>query len=156
MNPAEPRRPDPDALLAEAGRSGRGQLKVFLGMSPGVGKTYEMLQQARRRKDEGVDVVVGLVETHGRAETEALLAGLEVLPRKPMEYRDRTLLEFDVDASLARRPQLLLVDEYAHSNANGSRHPKRWQDVEELIGAGIDVWTTLNVQHLESLVDVVM
>jgi two-component system sensor histidine kinase KdpD len=156
MNPAEPRRPDPDALLAEAGRSGRGQLKVFLGMSPGVGKTYEMLQQARRRNDEGVDVVVGLVETHGRAETEALLAGLEILPRKPTPYRDRTLLEFDVDAALARRPQLLLVDEYAHSNAHGSRHPKRWQDVEELIGAGINVWTTLNVQHLESLVDVVM
>jgi two-component system sensor histidine kinase KdpD len=151
----EPRRPDPDALLAEAGRAGRGRLKVFLGMSPGVGKTFEMLQQARRRKDEGVDVVVGLVETHGRADTEALLAGLEVLPRKPIEYRNRTVLEFDIDAALARRPGLLLVDEYAHSNVPGSRHPKRWQDVEEILAAGVDVWTTLNVQHLESLVDVI-
>ncbi|MHB8528522.1 MAG: sensor histidine kinase, partial [Caulobacteraceae bacterium] len=155
MNASEPRRPDPDALLAEAGKSGRGKLKVFLGMAPGVGKTYEMLQEARRQKSDGVDVAVGLVETHGRAETDALLAGLEVLPRKAIEYRDRTLLEFDLDAALARRPRLLLVDEYAHSNAPGSRHPKRWQDVEELVGVGIDVWTTLNVQHLESLVDVV-
>lgn len=124
-------------------------------MSPGVGKTYEMLSAAARRKTEGVDVVVGLVETHGRKETEALVAPFEVLPRKPIEYRERTLLEFDIDAALARRPDLLLVDEYAHSNAPGSRHPKRWQDVEELLAAGIDVWTTLNVQHLESLVEVV-
>ncbi|HET9768829.1 MAG TPA: sensor histidine kinase KdpD, partial [Thermoanaerobaculia bacterium] len=151
----EPRRPDPDALLAAAGRPGRGRLKVFLGMSPGVGKTYEMLNQARRRKAERADVVVGVVETHGRKETEALLDGLDVLPRRPIEYRGRTLLEFDLDAALARRPKLLLVDEYAHSNAPGSRHPKRWQDVEELLAAGLDVWTTLNVQHLESLVDVV-
>jgi len=151
----EPRRPDPDALLAEAGRAGRGRLKVFLGMSPGVGKTYEMLQSARRRKAEGVDVLVGVVETHGRAETEAMLAGLEVLPRRPIDYHARTLMEFDLDAALARKPGLLLVDEYAHSNVPGSRHPKRWQDVAELIAAGIDVWTTLNVQHLESLVDVV-
>ncbi|MBS0409140.1 MAG: sensor histidine kinase KdpD [Proteobacteria bacterium] len=151
----EPRRPDPDALLAEAGRAGRGRLKVFLGMSPGVGKTYGMLQSAQRRKAEGVDVVVGVVETHGRADTESILAGLEVLPRRPIEYRGRTLMEFDLDAALARRPGLLLVDEYAHSNVPGSRHPKRWQDVAELIAAGIDVWTTLNVQHLESLVDVV-
>ncbi|HZK99787.1 MAG TPA: sensor histidine kinase KdpD [Caulobacteraceae bacterium] len=155
MNPDEPRRPDPDALLAEETRAGRGRLKVFLGMAPGVGKTYEMLQAARRRQAEGLDVAVGLVETHGRVETEALLAGLEILPRKPMDYRDRTLLEFDIDAAIARRPGLLLVDEYAHSNAPGSRHPKRWQDVEEILVAGIDVWTTLNVQHLESLVDVV-
>ncbi|HEY5071977.1 MAG TPA: sensor histidine kinase KdpD [Caulobacteraceae bacterium] len=155
MNAGEPRRPDPDALLAEAGKSGRGRLKVLLGMAPGVGKTYQMLQQARRQKAGGVDVAVGLVETHGRPETEALLAGLEVLPRKPIEYHDRTLLEFDLDGALARKPSLLLVDEYAHSNLAGSRHPKRWQDVEELIGAGIDVWTTINVQHLESLVDVV-
>src|SRR5271167_2941858 len=104
MNADEPRRPDPDALLAEAGRSGRGGLKVFLGMAPGVGKTYEMLQQARRRRDEGVEVVIGLVETHGRVETEALLAGFEILPRRAIEYRDRTLLEFDVDAALARKP----------------------------------------------------
>src|SRR6201985_3074444 len=144
----EPRRPDPDALLVEAAKAGRGRLKVFLGMAPGVGKTYEMLSQAARRKAEGRDVVVGLVETHGRRDTEALT-------RKPGEHRGHTLMEFDLDAALARRPQLLLVDEFAHSNAPGSRHPKRWQDVEELLAAGVDVWTTLNVQHLESLVDVV-
>jgi two-component system sensor histidine kinase KdpD len=130
-------------------------LKVFLGMAPGVGKTYEMLRAARRRKAEGVDVVVGVVETHGRRETQALLRGLEVLPRAPLEYKGRTLLEFDIDGAIARRPQLLLVDEYAHSNAPGSRHPKRWQDVEEILAAGVDVWTTLNVQHLESLLEVV-
>lgn len=151
----EPRRPDPDALLAASARPGRGRLKVFLGMSPGVGKTYEMLRAARRRKVEGADVVAGVVETHGRKDTQSLLRGLEALPPKPIGYRDRTLLEFDIDAALARRPGLLLVDEYAHSNAPGSRHPKRWQDVEELLAAGLDVWTTLNVQHLESLVDVV-
>ena len=155
MSLDEPRRPDPDALLKEAQRAGRGRLKVFLGMSPGVGKTYEMLQQAVRRTAQGEDVAVGVVETHGRSETAALLDGLEVLPRKPIAYRGRTLMEFDIDAALARRPGLLLVDEYAHSNAPGSRHPKRWQDVQELVAAGIDVWTTLNVQHLESLVDVV-
>ncbi|MET0272376.1 MAG: sensor histidine kinase KdpD [Phenylobacterium sp.] len=155
MTTDEPRRPDPDALLAAADRRGRGRLKVFLGMSPGVGKTYEMLRAARRRKAEGGDVVVGVVETHGRRDTQALLRGLEVMPRKPIEYRDHTLLEFDLDEALARKPALLLVDEYAHSNAPGSRHPKRWQDVEELLSAGINVWTTLNVQHLESLVDVV-
>ncbi len=155
MNQDEPRRPDPDALLAATARPGRGRLKVFLGMSPGVGKTYEMLRAARRRKAEGGDVLVGVVETHGRKETQSLLRGLEVMARHPIEYRDRTLLEFDLDGALARRPGLLLVDEYAHSNAPGSRHPKRWQDVEELLAAGLDVWTTLNVQHLESLVDVV-
>src|SRR5215469_5433852 len=126
MSLDEPSRPDPDALLAEARRQGRGRLKVYLGMAPGVGKTYEMLNAGRRRRDEGVDVVVGLAETHGRTETEALLEGLEVLPRKPIEYRGRDLLEFDIDAALARRPKLLLVDEYAHSNVQGSRHPKRW------------------------------
>ena len=152
---SEPRRPDPDALLAASAKPGRGRLKVFLGMSPGVGKTYEMLRAARRRKAEGGDVVVGVVETHGRRDTQSLLRGLEVLPRKPIPYRERTLLEFDLDAAIARKPGLLLVDEYAHSNAPGSRHPKRWQDVEELLAAGVDVWTTLNVQHLESLVDVV-
>lgn len=155
MTPDEPSRPDPDALLAEAKRQGRGRLKVYLGMAPGVGKTFEMLSAGRRRRNEGVDVVVGVVETHGRKETEALIDGLDVMARHPIEYRGRTLMEFDIDAALARRPKLLLVDEYAHSNAPGSRHPKRWQDVEELLAAGIDVWTTLNVQHLESLVDVV-
>jgi two-component system sensor histidine kinase KdpD len=155
MTKAEPRRPDPDALLAATARPGRGRLKVFLGMSPGVGKTYEMLRAARRRKAEGGEVVVGVVETHGRKDTQSLLRGLEVMPRQPIAYRERTLLEFDLDAALARKPGLLLVDEYAHSNAPGSRHPKRWQDVEELLAAGLDVWTTLNVQHLESLVDVV-
>lgn len=156
MSPDEPRRPDPEALLAAANKAGRGRLKVFLGMAPGVGKTYEMLRAARRRKADDEDVVIGVVETHGRRETEALLRNMEVLPRRPIEYKERTLLEFDIDGALARRPKLLLVDEYAHSNAPGSRHPKRWQDVEELLAAGIDVWTTLNVQHLESLVDVVL
>src|ERR1700722_14535335 len=151
----EPRRPDPDALLLEARKAGRGRLKVFLGMAPGVGKTYEMLSQAARRKADGRDVVVGLVETHGRRDTEALTVGLETLPRKPIEYRGRQLMEFDIDAALARKPELLLIDEFAHSNAPGSRHPKRWQDVVELVDAGVSVWTTLNVQHLESLVDVV-
>ena len=149
-------RPDPEALLAAANKARRGRLKVFLGMAPGVGKTYEMLRAARRRKAEGLDVLVGVVETHGRRETESLLRGLDVLPRRPVENRGRSYLEFDLDAALERRPKLLLVDEYAHSNAPGSRHPKRWQDVEEILAAGIDVWTTLNVQHLESLVDVVL
>ncbi|RZJ79443.1 MAG: sensor histidine kinase KdpD, partial [Brevundimonas sp.] len=125
-------------------------------MSPGVGKTYEMLRAARRRKAEGEDVVVGVVETHGRRETESLLRGLEVMARQPIDYKARVLMEFDLDGAIARRPDLLLVDEYAHSNAPGSRHPKRWQDVEEILTAGIDVWTTLNVQHLESLSDVVL
>src|SRR5665213_3983795 len=125
-------------------------------MAPGVGKTYEMLTAGERRKTEGVDVVVGVVETHGRKDTEALTAGLEVLPRKPIEYRGRQLMEFDIDGALARKPGLLLVDEYAHTNAPGSRHPKRWQDVEELLEAGIDVWTTVNVQHLESLNDLIV
>src|SRR5579862_1127994 len=151
----EPRRPDPDALLLEARKAGRGRLKVFLGMAPGVGKTFEMLSQAARRKADGRDVVVGLFETHGRRETDALTQGLEILARKPIDYRGRTLMEFDLDAALARKPELLLVDEFAHSNAHGSRHPKRWQDVEELLTAGVSVWTTLNIQHMESLVDVV-
>src|SRR5580698_7651039 len=155
MSQDAPTRPDPDALLAEAKRQGRGRLRVYLGMAPGVGKTYEMLTAGKHRQTEGADVVVGVVETHGRKETEALTEGLEVMPRKPIEYRGRQLMEFDIDGALARKPQLLLVDEYAHTNAPGSRHPKRWQDVEELLAAGIDVWTTLNVQHLESLVDVV-
>ncbi|UTP41710.1 sensor histidine kinase KdpD (plasmid) [Phenylobacterium sp. LH3H17] len=156
MQSEEPRRPDPEALLVAANKAGRGRLKVFLGMAPGVGKTYEMLRAGRRRKADGEDVLIGVVETHGRRETESLLRGMEVMPRRPIEYKGRSLMEFDLDGALERRPKLLLVDEYAHSNAPGSRHPKRWQDVEELLDAGIDVWTTLNVQHLESLVDVVL
>ena len=133
----------------------RGRLKIFFGASAGVGKTYAMLQAARRRHDEGDDVVIGVVETHGRSETAALLAGLEVLRQTTIEYHNHTLKEFDLDAALARHPQLILVDELAHSNAPGTRHLKRWQDVQELIDAGIDVYTTVNVQHLESLNDVV-
>jgi two-component system sensor histidine kinase KdpD len=153
--PAETQRASPDALLALAKRQGRGRLKIFLGASPGVGKTYAMLMAARAAKAEGRNVLIGIVETHGRAETEALLEGLEVLQRKPTVYMNRIMSEFDIDAALARRPELLLLDEYAHTNIPGSRHPKRWQDIEELLAAGIDVWTTLNVQHLESLNDVV-
>jgi two-component system, OmpR family, sensor histidine kinase KdpD len=148
-------RPDPDALLAAFRRETAGRLKVFLGAAPGVGKTYAMLQNARRLKDEGVDVVIGLVETHGRAETSALVDGLEVLPRREIDYHGRTLEEFDLDAALARKPKLIVVDELAHTNAPDSRHPKRWQDVQELLDAGIGVWTALNIQHLESLADVV-
>ena len=130
-------------------------MKVFVGAAPGVGKTYAMLQGARRLKEEGVDVVIGLVETHGRAETSALVEGLEVLPRRMVEYHGRAIAEFDLDAALARKPALIIVDELAHTNAPESRHPKRWQDVQELLAAGIDVWTALNIQHLESLADVV-
>lgn len=150
-------RPDPDALLkrVEAESSTRGKLKIFLGAAPGVGKTYAMLAGAQRLMGEGVDVVIGVVETHGRAETAALLDGLDVLPRNPVTYRGRTLMEFDLDAALARRPKLLIVDELAHSNPPDGRHPKRYQDVEELLAAGINVWTALNIQHLESLSDVV-
>ncbi|WP_413989735.1 ATP-binding protein [Labrys okinawensis] len=155
MHPPSDKRPDPNALLALAGREGRGRLTVFLGAAPGVGKTYAMLSRARREKDAGVDMVVGIVETHGRSETAALTEGLEILPRRQIDYRGRELDEFDIDAALARRPKLIIVDELAHTNAPDSRHPKRYQDVEELIGAGIDVWTALNIQHLESLVDVV-
>ncbi|MBB3950850.1 sensor histidine kinase [Aureimonas jatrophae] len=148
-------RASPDALLAHAEREGRGKLRLFLGAAPGVGKTYAMLGAARAARAGGRDVLVGIVETHGRADTEAMVADLEVLPRKPIPYRGRLVPEFDIDAALARRPSLLLVDEYAHSNVEGSRHPKRWQDVAECLKAGIDVWTTMNVQHVESLNDVV-
>lgn len=152
-------RPDPDTLLArvqaQEQRAARGRLRIYFGASAGVGKTYAMISAARSLRAEGRDVVVGIVETHGRRETEALLQGLEILPRKPIEYRGRTLDEFDIDAALSRRPELILVDELAHSNVPGSRHPKRWQDVDELLGQGIDVFTTVNVQHLESLNDVV-
>lgn len=148
-------RPDPDALLALTGREGRGRFTLFLGAAPGVGKTYAMLSRARKLKAEGVDVVIGLVETHGRSETAQLLDGLEVLPRRTLAYQDRTIEEFDLDAALDRRPRLLIVDELAHTNASDSRHPKRHLDVEELLTAGIDVWSAMNVQHLESLSDVV-
>src|SRR5471030_1737886 len=148
-------RPSPDALLKAAQRETRGKFKIFFGAAPGVGKTYEMLTAARRRKAEGVDVVVGLVETHGRAEAEAQLAGLEIIPRRQVDYKGRVLQEMDLDAILARRPALVLVDELAHTNAPGSRHPKRHADVEELLAEGIDVYSTMNVQHVESLNDVV-
>jgi two-component system sensor histidine kinase KdpD len=148
-------RPSPEALLEEAAREERGRLKIFLGAAPGVGKTYEMLQSAQRRRREGVDVVVGVVETHGRAETQALLDGLEVLPRRRIDYRGQTIEEMDLDGALARRPALILVDELAHTNAPGSRHPKRYLDVQELLAAGIDVYTTVNIQHIDSLNDVV-
>ena len=150
-------RPSPEALLelARSEQAGRGRLKIFLGAAPGVGKTYEMLLSGRARLSAGDDVVAGIVETHGRAETEALLDGLEVTPRKSIEYKGRVLDEMDLDALLARSPKLALVDELAHTNAPGSRHPKRYLDVEELLAAGIDVYTTLNIQHVESLNDVV-
>ena len=148
-------RPDPDALLLHAQQEHRGKLKIFLGMAPGVGKTFEMLSAGRKKQRDGLDVVVGIVETHGRRETMALVEGLEVLPRRIVPYQGRELGEFDLDAMLRRRPQVALIDELAHSNAEGSRHPKRYQDVEELLDNGIDVYTTLNVQHVESLNDVV-
>ncbi|HEX7390840.1 MAG TPA: DUF4118 domain-containing protein, partial [Acidiphilium sp.] len=146
-------RPDPDALLAHAEGEHRGKLKIFLGAAPGVGKTWEMLAAARQKRTEGVDVLAGLIETHGRAETSAQLGDLPVLPRLSVPYRGRILEEFDLDRAIRRRPGLLLVDELAHTNAPGLRHTKRWQDVAEVLEAGIDVWTTLNVQHLESLND---
>lgn len=152
-------RPDPDQLLAriaaEEARARRGKLFIFLGYAAGVGKTYAMLDAAHQRRDDGVDVVIGYVETHDRAETDALVEGLESIPRKTIDYRTTTLTELDVDAVLARQPQLVLVDELAHTNAPGSRHPKRYQDVLDLLAAGIDVYTTLNIQHIESLNDVI-
>ncbi len=148
-------RPAPDVLLEQVKKEGRGRLKIFLGAYPGVGKTYSMLQAAQERRRERVEIVVGVVETHGRAETEALLRGLDLVPRRRLGYRGRVFGEMDLDALLWRRPKLALVDELAHTNVPGSRHTKRWQDVEELLSAGIDVYTTLNIQHLESLNDVV-
>jgi two-component system sensor histidine kinase KdpD len=152
-------RPDPDALLArveaEERQKTRGKLKIFFGYAAGVGKTYAMLEAAHSRRAEGVDVAVGIVETHGRAETESLLKGLEVIPRKQVDYRGVKLTEMDLDALLARKAQLALVDELAHTNAPGSRHPKRWQDIEEILNAGIDVYTTLNTQHLESFREII-
>ncbi|AQS85854.1 MAG: sensor histidine kinase KdpD [Acetobacter aceti] len=151
-------RPDPDALLRQTTHEmggTRGRLKIFVGAAPGVGKTFEMLTTAHRLIRDGVDVVVGIVETHGRSETAALLDGLEVVPRRVVAYRGQTLTEMDLDAILARQPRLVLVDELAHTNGSGSRHPKRWMDVEELLAVGIDVFTTVNIQHLESLNDIV-
>ncbi|MGE0760762.1 MAG: DUF4118 domain-containing protein, partial [Pirellulaceae bacterium] len=152
-------RPDPDQLLARVQadeiRARRGKLKIFFGAAPGVGKTYAMLEAARRERADGADVVVGYVEPHGRRETELLLEGLESIPPRRIAYHGMQLSEVDVDAVLARRPSLVLIDELAHSNAEGSRHAKRWQDVEELRDAGIDVYSTLNVQHIESLNDIV-
>ena len=152
-------RPDPDVLLAhvqaQERRATRGKLRIYFGASAGVGKTYAMLTAARKLIADGQPVLVGVIETHGRDETAALVDGLEVLPPKQIPYRDKTLAEFDIDSALERKPVLILMDELAHSNAPGSRHPKRWQDVEELLDAGIDVYTTVNVQHLESLNDVV-
>ncbi|MBP7336144.1 sensor histidine kinase KdpD [Niveispirillum sp.] len=153
--PRDDRRPSPDALLAAASAERRGKLKIFLGAAPGVGKTYEMLRTAHAMMADHVDVVVGVVETHGRAETQAMLAGLELFPRRVVDYRGQQLLEMDLDGLLARRPTVVLVDELAHTNAPGGRHAKRYLDVEELRDAGIDVLTTLNVQHVESLNDIV-
>jgi len=157
--PHDPQRPDPDALLAQMReqqrRAARGRLRIYFGASAGVGKTYAMLEEARKLQAEGRAPLVGVIETHGRRDTARLLEGLELLPRRQVEHRGRRLEEFDLDAALARAPGVILIDELAHSNAPGSRHPKRWQDVEELLDAGIDVLTTVNVQHLESLNDVV-
>ena len=155
MATADEGRPNPEQFLALIREQQRGRLKAYLGFAPGVGKTYEMLQEGHRLKRQGVDVVVGFVETHGRPETAALLEGLEQVPRRRVEYKGVALEEMDLDAVLRRRPTVALVDELAHTNAPGSRHPKRYQDVEELIRAGVHVITTVNVQHLESLHDLV-
>src|ERR1700758_2051306 len=156
---SEPERPSPDEILARMKReekeSARGKLKIFFGMSPGVGKTYAMLLAAREKQAEGCEVVVGVVETHGRKETEALLEGMPIMPRLLIEYRGTTLTEMDLDAILTWHPELAVVEELAHTNAPGSRHPKRYQDVLELLDAGIDVYTTLNVQHVGSRSDTV-
>ena len=156
---SEAERPDPDAILARMKReetaATRGKLKIFFGMSPGVGKTYAMLQAARQKQAEGCEVVVGIVETHGRKETEALLEGMPIMPRTQVEYRGTKLEEMDLDAILTWHPGLAVVDELAHTNAPGSRHPKRYQDVIELLDAGISVYTTLNVQHVASRSDTV-
>jgi len=159
MNPYDTIRPDPDELLAslkqEDEKRNRGKLKIFFGMCAGVGKTYSMLKVAQIDRSKGVDVVIGYVETHQRAETEQLLEGLEVVPRKEYPYKGTLLQEMDLDAVLLRHPQVVLVDELAHSNAPGSRHSKRFQDVQEILNNGIDVYSTVNVQHLESRGDTV-
>src|SRR5436305_1939867 len=152
-------RPNPDTLLAEVTtrevKEQRGKLKIFFGMAAGVGKTFAMLEEARARAAEGLDVLIGYAEPHIRTETEALLLGMEILPYQIVEYRNAKLKEFDLDAALKRRPTLICVDELAHTNAPGMRHAKRWQDVMELLDAGINVYTTLNVQHIESVNDIV-
>ncbi|CRI64014.1 Osmosensitive K channel His kinase sensor [Thiocapsa sp. KS1] len=155
MTESDPNRPDPEALLSEVAQEGRGGLKIFLGASPGVGKTFKMLQAAQEARSEGVDLVIGLIESHGRAETEALAEGLELIPRQRIPYRGRVFEELDLDAILQRAPAVVLVDELAHRNIPGTRHPRRYQDIEELLGRGIDVWTAVNIQHLESLNDAV-
>jgi len=148
-------RPAPERFLALIREQQRGRLKIYLGFAAGVGKTYEMLQEAQRLKKQGVDVVIGIIETHGRADTAALIGDLEQVPRKRIEYRGVVLEELDIDALLKRKPQVALVDELAHTNAPGSRNAKRYQDVQELLSAGIHVISTLNIQHLESLYDIV-
>ena len=150
-------RPDPDELLKNviAGESTHGKLKIFLGYAAGVGKTYAMLEAAQQRQKQGVDVVIGYVETHGRADTEAMVQGLEELPLLQVTYHGIQLYELDIDAIINRHPEIVLIDEFAHTNSPGSRHPKRYLDVEDILSKGIDVYTTLNIQHLESLNDVV-
>ncbi len=157
MPRVEPNRPDPDELLrlTKADTTGRGRLKVYLGMAAGVGKTWRMLEDAHTMRRAGVDIVVGLVETHGRAETAARIGDLEVIPRRKLAYREVTLEEMNVDAIIARRPDVVVVDELPHTNVPGSKHEKRWQDLEEILGAGISAMTALNVQHLEGVQDVV-
>src|SRR5271168_2811134 len=151
--PTEAARPDPDALLANVQRGQRGHLKIFLGAAPGVGKTWEMLVAANAKRKAGLDVVAGLIETHGRSGTLAEIGDLEALPRLQVPYRGQVLEEFDLETALKRRPGLLLIDELAHTNAPGLRHAKRWQDIQDVLEAGINVWTTVNVEHLESLND---
>src|SRR6185437_3601183 len=153
----EDKRPSPDALLEAARRedSPHGKLRIFVGAAPGVGKTYAMLEGAQAKRREGIDIVIGIVETHARMETEALVKGLEVFPRRRIEYKGQELEEMDLDGLIARHPQIAVVDELAHSNAPGSRHPKRYQDVLELLENGISVYTAVNIQHIESLNDVV-
>ena len=149
----ERQQPGAASLRDDASYARGGRLKIFIGAAPGVGKTYEMLTSARSLRASGIDVAAAVIETHGRQETEALLTGMEVIPRKRIDYRGQFLTEMDIDGVLARHPQVVLVDELAHTNAPGSRHAKRWMDVEELLNAGIDVYSTLNVQHVESLND---
>jgi two-component system sensor histidine kinase KdpD len=155
MASASDARPRPEQFLSLIRQQQRGRLKIYLGFAPGVGKTYEMLQEGQRLKRQGVDVVIGVVETHGRADTAALMADLEQVPRRRIEYRGVVLEEMDLDAVLRRRPTVALVDELAHTNAPGSRHPKRYQDVEDLLRVGINVITSLNIQHLEGLYDMI-
>ena len=155
MSTADPGRPPPERFLSLIREQQRGRLKVYLGFAPGVGKTYKMLQEAHQLKKQGVDVVVGVVETHGRADTAGLIEGLEQVPRRRIEYRGVTLEEMDLDALLGRRPQVAIVDELAHTNAPDSRNAKRYQDVEELLRAGTNIITTVNIQHLESLYDLI-